>query len=1437
MSDVIGKLVVEVDMNKAKFDEGLNSIKRSLSTHTGQYKNLTRASSKQNMEWNKGVKALGAMRGAYQDLTNQIGYYNNKMDELEKQGKRGTTQWTKYHNEMQKAAAKMAALEGEYNSFGKELFTVNTKLYKASDFAERFGQRLQSTGQHISTLGQGLTKVGAIATAGGAMFIKSAMDYERGMVAIKKTTDMNNKELEALSGSIKSMAKTMPIAIEDLQDVAAIAGQLGVRGVSDITKFTDTMTKIGTATNLSAAEASEAIARFTNITGTGTQNVERIGSALVHLGNNLATTESEIMTLATRMVGTLSSLGASEADILGLAGAMSSVGISAELGGTAISKFFTDMSTAVSEGGQKLSKFAEVTKMTEEQFSNLFAHNPVEAFTRLVGGLRDIDQSGGDLIGTMSELGITNTRTRDTITRLVQGYDNLQKSMKLSNQAFQEGTALQREYRTMLGSTAAQWQILKNNMKLFTISVGNSLLPAVNELFTQTGGLKESAQGLADWFANLDIETRKNIVSFGAFSLAAGPVLSVLGNLVTVGGGAIEMLGSMGKKLNAIRQAYKFAKFGTIAGEIAGMSKVTLALGKALSALSGPWGVAAAGAAAAVGVYRHFTKESREAEKAAKELANLQLQWGGIDLDKGQIESLESFSEAYNAALQVLATDVDVGNSEIFAEAIRNMTKEINDLADANIDQARNNLETLTNPTEQTRKEVEEQIGKEEWKKDYTNRAGDRINELSKIPVEQRTDRQNSEINRLTHSLSTLGGSVIADTAALEREVVEMLNNTDAFSMEPGQIRQNANNAQKLLTERKKAMEAELAAVDQLNLSSSAANAQREEIKRRYGKEIANAQDMLWQALWAEDQLNRFERGEYNEALKGEYLKEFADRYGLTVDDLMNSLERTFEVSSGLLDGQIDLIKAGITSTEDALFATASEWNLAVGKLSKPLSELTENEFADFVDSLKEAGVTWSDLTDLIENGNLDEATKRQMERARQMIVDFNDLTLEEKIAHIKTVGTEDVQGLLRAMGLFEQLDPEQVKEIETRVQGGEKLSDILVEMDLWNSLSLEDKLALVSAEEEGKPLEEIINMIGDFNAIDPERKEAILEVANENGWGAIEFMELWNAYDLMVQEGLITVNDDGTVSWDNFQAKWEGTELGQKVGQIDVKDNGSATVSSFIKMWAFSLLTSLLKPAKATIESEDNTQDGVDSAKTNIEGVTNGDYNADIDATDNTDGAVSSATQALEGVGALNPKPNIDAIDNASSVAFAAQQSINSVSGKTVYIDVVTRKSTQFLKMGTRNHQGGLAVLGDGGRREPFLTPQGMFGVSPNIDTMYDLPRGTKVWPSISKFKTEANTSKALQQFVKRLPHFARGTDSSFLDEFSKINLTQDVASLGAETTIQASDTYVFNLDFHVIGDSISRSQADRIAEPILDSLDRLGKKTGRKVIVNGNA
>ncbi|MCT2342639.1 phage tail tape measure protein [Niallia taxi] len=46
----------------------------------------------------------------------------------------------------------------------------------------------------------------------------------------------------------------------------------------------------------------------------------------------------------------------------------------------------------------------------------------------------------------------------------------------------------------------------------------------------------------------------------------------------------------------------------------------------------------------------------------------------------------------------------------------------------------------------------------------------------------------------------------------------------------------------------------------------------------------------------------------------------------------------------------------------------------------------------------------------------------------------------------------------------------------------------------------------------------------------------------------------------------------------------------------------------------------------------------------------------------------------------------------------------------------------------GTSGHKGGLAILGDGGQRELFITPKGQMGLSPATDTLMNLPKGTQV-------------------------------------------------------------------------------------------------------------
>src|SRR5690606_28402813 len=202
--------------------------------------------------------------------------------------------------------------------------SLKTASRETARFSDRLMSRAESAGAAFTAVGSSLTRFG-MATAGAlALSTKAAIDWESAWVGVQKTVDGSASEMAALEGELREMAKTLPIAHEEIAGVAAAAGQLGVKR-EDIASFTRTMIDLGQSTNLAAEEAATAIARFSNIMGTAHDHVDRVGSALVALGNNSATTEAEIMSMASRMAGAGALIGATESDVLAMAAALSSI--------------------------------------------------------------------------------------------------------------------------------------------------------------------------------------------------------------------------------------------------------------------------------------------------------------------------------------------------------------------------------------------------------------------------------------------------------------------------------------------------------------------------------------------------------------------------------------------------------------------------------------------------------------------------------------------------------------------------------------------------------------------------------------------------------------------------------------------------------------------------------------------------------------------------------------------------------------------------------------------------------------------------------------------------------------------------------------------------------------------------------------------------------
>lgn len=363
--------------------------------------------------------------------------------------------------------------------------------------------KLKSTGTTaMKVVAKGIVATGAALTAMGGYALKASIDFESAFAGVRKTVDATEAEFAMLEKGIRDMSKKMPQSASAIAEVAEAAGQLGIR-TENILGFTETMVMLGDATNMSSDQAATALARLANITGMSQNDFDRLGSTIVELGNNLATTEAEIVEMGLRLAGTASQVGLTEHEMLALAGAMSSVGINAEAGGSSMSRVMQKINTEVLSGGKNLSKFAEISGMSSDEFSKAWKDKPTEAITAFINGLDEVNASGGDVTTMLKELGINSVQEIDTLLRLSGASDVLTDALGMSAKAWEENTALADEASQRYETTESMIQILKNNIDDLAISVGDGL----KESFR--GGIGtaiEMVQQLADAFEQGGIE-------------------------------------------------------------------------------------------------------------------------------------------------------------------------------------------------------------------------------------------------------------------------------------------------------------------------------------------------------------------------------------------------------------------------------------------------------------------------------------------------------------------------------------------------------------------------------------------------------------------------------------------------------------------------------------------------------------------------------------------------------------------------------------------------------------------------------------------------------------------------------------------------------------------------------------------------------------------
>jgi len=504
---------------------------------------------------------------------------------------------------------------------------------KAGEEGQNASQGFMSTADSISQMliAAGGYKILGFVKDGLVSAASAAIEFESAVTGIYKTVDGTKEQLQGLSDAAMTLASQMPATSTEIAGVMEAAGQLGI-ATNNVASFAKTMIDLGESTNLTSDAAASMLAKFANVTQMDPSYYENLGSVIVDLGNNFATTEADIVNMSSYLASAGTLAGFTQTDILGLSAAMSSVGIEAEAGGSAMSKLITQMQVAV-ETGDGLIDFASTAGMTAQQFADTFENNAVGALQAFITGLNDVERNGASASVILQQMNLDDIRLSNTIRALASSNGLMSSAVSTASQAWEENNALANEANKRYATLESKIQMTKNSANNLKIAVGDALTPALSKL-------NDMGKGALDWLTDFAKENKAVTAGVTGFAGSIGALVGGLTTVVPIASQATQAFMSL-KNSMAMKIA---AQQGISVADAASQA------GSKLAGLAGKFGLVAGGISLAVGLTAALVTAFSNAEDAVEDYN------GTLEECKREMSGV---SEQYDAVVRMYGENSD----------------------------------------------------------------------------------------------------------------------------------------------------------------------------------------------------------------------------------------------------------------------------------------------------------------------------------------------------------------------------------------------------------------------------------------------------------------------------------------------------------------------------------------------------------------------------------------------------------------------------------------------------------------------------------------------------------------------------------------------------------------------------------------------------------
>lgn len=1173
----IGKLVATATLDIAPFQTNTKQLKTYMRGIDSSLKAVEKSIGNQGSKI-KGLRAVydetgQALKGYQSLLVQQSQKYNALKAEIGDFSTATAAQKDALigaHTAMMDTAAKVSELQGRLQSLATEINVFS----RMGSVMTNFGNTLQSVGGKMTGLGNTMT-VGVTApiVAGVGAVVKSAMSWESAFAGVKKTNDevvdsTGNVvySYADLENGLRGLAAQLPASHQEIAGVAEAAGQLGIKS-QDVVSFTKTMIDMGESTNLSAEDAASAIAKIANITGLTSDEYQRFGSSVVALGNNFATTESDIVSMANRLAASGTLAGLTNQEILGLATAMSSVGIEAEAGGTAMTQTLSAIESAVAAGGEDLQKFATVAGESAQEFADKWKNHPIEAIQDFIRGLGKLDEKGESATMVLDDMQLSGVRQSNMLKSLALAADTMTGAVDLSNKAWSENTALTNEASTRYETTESKLKMLKNQVVDMAIDFGGPFVDALKNGLEASKPLIQTLSDMAKKFNELSPAQQQHIMKWLAISAAAGPALSILGKLTTSLGSMFKVFGSVNSGIGKLagKLAPIASGFGGVESAAVGATGAASNFGGAVGLLSNPLGLVVGGAAALAGGLVVLANAKQHAREEAQKY--------GTTLSGETKGALDQFGTAVTNA-QIAMTNFETGavqSADNVKTAVSDMMKQITQGAE----DSKARIDELAQKFGFTPEQVAAAKAKQDQIVSNAQAMADQITSIY--------EKHNGDVSKLTTTEKTI---VENNMKQLCEARVKELN---LGKSKEKAVLQTFNGEIGKMT------------MAQLKDSSKALQTAMKEEQKAYKDQRSGLKESLEQGI--------IDQQEYNTRMAA--LKEQHKATMSEFGQALVKIAKEQDAQSGQFGVYAEKIRR-VLADYDMSFEELSQHALdsanKIGQHTGMIGTYTSKMSAD----ARNATDQWNALTLDPLTGELKTNAVQEVTKALTAENGWNNMEFILKNANVNSNARVEVADALQKLGEWDKTTPEQKELLFQNDKGLLAIYQSKDQLDIWNGMPTNVKELLCEDKNFTSNAERAKEMLNKWNSATPDQKDLIAHNKTAGDVSAAISM-IYSVPDSKNTDLTATDNTGGSTS--SAQSKINNVNQKSIPGILASDLTGGATGS------AQSKINNVNQKSVPGILASDLTGGPTSSAKNNLNSVR--DKSVTVTAVDNASGVI----------------------------------------------------------------------------------------------------------------------------------------------------------------------------------------------------------------------